>query len=123
MNVFTSLSVDICTWKGALGFNIGAAPDLTPTRKGKSLIQHCADTTVKFFDTENQDLKWAKDNIKMLKLVIKNCIGNTFHALFQELGETEHGLIVSGCDEDLQACSDAANIWGISILLVIICTH
>ncbi|KIK78550.1 hypothetical protein PAXRUDRAFT_163714 [Paxillus rubicundulus Ve08.2h10] len=114
-----TLIEDSVTWKGALGFDIGAAPDLTPTGKGKSLIQHCADITVAFFNPGNQDLKWAKDDIKMLKLVIKNSgnlvhsLKNTFHALRQELGETRHGLIVTGCDEDLHVGSDAANVWGI----------
>ncbi|KIK81895.1 hypothetical protein PAXRUDRAFT_154962, partial [Paxillus rubicundulus Ve08.2h10] len=111
-----TLIEDSITWKGALGFDIGAAPDLTPTGKGKSLIQHCADIAVAFFNPGNQDSKWAKDDIKMLKLVIKNHISslkNTFHALCQEFGETGHGLVVTGCDEDLHVGSDTANVWGI----------
>ncbi|KAF9232196.1 hypothetical protein BU15DRAFT_81515 [Melanogaster broomeanus] len=109
-----TLIEDSVTWKGALGFDIGAISDPTPTGKGKSLIQHCADIAVAFFITGDKDSKWVLDDIKMLKFVIKNRVSSlksTFHALRQELGETGHGLVISGCDEDLREGSEVANVW------------
>ncbi|KAF8835212.1 hypothetical protein BDN67DRAFT_1015742 [Paxillus ammoniavirescens] len=86
-----TLIEDSVTWKGTFGFDIGADPDLTPTTKG------------------GKDSKWTLDDIKMLKVVIKN--RTTYHALHQELGETGHGLVVDGHNRDLHTGSTAANIW------------
>ena len=67
-----TLIEDSITWRGAFGFDTGAAPNPTPTGKGKSLIQHCTDIAVAFFITGDLNSKWTLKDIKMLKFVIKN---------------------------------------------------
>ncbi|KAI6103724.1 hypothetical protein EDD16DRAFT_1752153 [Pisolithus croceorrhizus] len=100
------------TWKGVFGFDKGTDPDPTPTGKGKSLAQHCADIATALFLTE--DSEWSKDDLGALRSVVKNWVASlksTYMAFCQDLGETGHGLVASGREGELQEGTTAANAW------------
>lgn len=107
-----TLIEDSVTWKGIFGFDKGTDPDPTPTGKGKSLAQHCADIATALFLTE--DSEWSKDDLGALRGVVKNWVASlksTYMAFCQDLGETGHGLVASGRERELQEGSTVANAW------------
>ncbi|KAF9224955.1 hypothetical protein BS17DRAFT_766280 [Gyrodon lividus] len=83
------------TWKGTFGFNKGVEKDPTPTGKGKSIIQHCADIAKVLFSI-------GKKN---------SCLKATYAEYCNKLSETGHGLITGGCKDELHAGSDIANMY------------
>ncbi|KAI6000094.1 hypothetical protein EDD15DRAFT_2193544 [Pisolithus albus] len=97
-----SLIEDSPTWRAAFGFDLGGLKNPTPTGKGKSLIQHCADIAIAFFITGEKESTWTTKDIKLLRGVIKNR---------ELLGETGHGLVVAGSTSELYQGSEAANAW------------
>ena len=74
MDMLLTLIEESVTWKGALGFDKGAVNDPTPTGKGKSFIQHCGDIAKAFFLGNDVDFDFTKDDLPVLKTVIKNRI-------------------------------------------------
>ncbi|KAF9235926.1 hypothetical protein BU15DRAFT_64469 [Melanogaster broomeanus] len=118
-----TLIEDSVTWKGALGFDKGAEVDSTPTGKGKNFLQHCADIATAFFVTGEVGSEWEPHDVPSLKIVIKNQINRrvnlgmslslktTYQAYRKELGETGHGLVVAGREEELYEGSPAANVY------------
>ena len=63
MDTLLTLIEESATWWAAFGFDLGGLNNKTPTGKGKSLIQHCANIAIAFFIT---------GDIKQLRGVIKN---------------------------------------------------
>ena len=49
IDTLLTLIEESATWQAAFGFDLGGLNHKTPTGKGKSLIQHCADIAVTFF--------------------------------------------------------------------------
>ncbi|KAF9226014.1 hypothetical protein BS17DRAFT_765109, partial [Gyrodon lividus] len=98
-----TLIEDSVTWKGIFGFDKGVKKDSTPTGKGKSIIQHCADIAKVLFSIGKKNSEWNNDNLAHLRGMVKN----RGHVL----GETGHGLIIGGHEDELHAGSDIANVY------------
>ena len=45
-------------WKGVFGFDKGVEKDITPTGKGKSMIEHCASIVKVLFTTSEKDSEY-----------------------------------------------------------------
>ncbi|KAG9311869.1 hypothetical protein JVU11DRAFT_8123 [Chiua virens] len=111
-----TLIEESATWRTAFGFDLGGLNNTTPTGKGKSLIQHCADIAITFFIDGEKGPEWKNEDIKLLRSLIKNCVNllkSTYHAFKAKLGETRHGLVVSGSADELREDSEVANVWAI----------
>lgn len=62
-------------WKVALGFDKGAFPDAeSQNSQGKTLLEHCADIAAALFIKDKPDTKWTHDDIKDLRVVVKNWV-------------------------------------------------
>ncbi|KAF8836553.1 hypothetical protein BDN67DRAFT_983860 [Paxillus ammoniavirescens] len=111
------------TWKGTFGFDKGVKKDPTPTGKGKCIIQHCADIVKVLFSTGEKNFKWTKDDLVHLRGMVKNRVMSqvfpsflsilkaTYSKYCNKLGETGHGLVVGGHEDELHAGSDIANVY------------
>ncbi|KAI5999228.1 hypothetical protein EDD15DRAFT_2363296 [Pisolithus albus] len=107
-----SLIEDSPTWQAAFGFDLGGLKNPTPTGKGKSLIQHCADIAIAFFITGEKESTWTTKDIKLLRGSNDiHSLKSTYHAFKELLGETGHGLVVAGSASELYQGSEATNAW------------
>ncbi|KAF9235106.1 hypothetical protein BU15DRAFT_78338 [Melanogaster broomeanus] len=109
-----TLIEDSVTWKGTFGFDKGVEKDPTPTGKGKSIIQHCADIATVLFAIGKKNSEWTNNDLAHLRGVVKNRVMSlkaTYTEYRNKLGETGHGLVVGGCEDELHAGSDIANVY------------
>ncbi|KIJ61907.1 hypothetical protein HYDPIDRAFT_169487 [Hydnomerulius pinastri MD-312] len=109
-----TLIEDSVVWKGAFGFDKGVENDPTPTGQGKSIIEHCVDIAKVLFATEEKDSEWAHYDLAHLKGVVKNrvmSLKGTYTEFRNKLGETGHGLIVAGREDEMRMGSDIANVY------------
>ncbi|KIK91256.1 hypothetical protein PAXRUDRAFT_149907, partial [Paxillus rubicundulus Ve08.2h10] len=112
-----TLIEDSATWKGMFGFDKGVKKDPTPTGKEKRIIQHCANIAKVLFSTGEKNSKWTKDDLAHLRGMVKNrviqySLKATYSKYHNKLSEMGHGLIVRGCEDELHAGSDIANVYG-----------
>ncbi|KAG1744231.1 hypothetical protein EDB19DRAFT_1906795 [Suillus lakei] len=103
-------------WKAVFGFDKGTSGSAMATGKGKNTLKHCADIAIALFINYVAGMQWTFDDIKVLQGVVKNRIGSlrsSYADICTLLGETGHGLIVSGRENELIDGSPAANVYDV----------
>lgn len=60
-------------WKIACGFDKGSDAE-SQSSQGKTLLEHCTDIAAALFIENKPDMKWTRDDIKDLWVVVKNWI-------------------------------------------------
>ncbi|KAJ8580321.1 hypothetical protein M405DRAFT_834492, partial [Rhizopogon salebrosus TDB-379] len=106
-------------WMSVFGFNKGTSGSAVATGKGKNNLKHCADIAVALFIDNVAGVLWTLDGIKvhqgihhiMMHLLYR--LHSTYADICGELGETGHGLVVLGCEDELIDGSPAANIYDV----------
>ncbi|KAF8442020.1 hypothetical protein L210DRAFT_987512 [Boletus edulis BED1] len=114
MDTLLTLIEDSVIWKGAFGFNKGAEKDTTPTGKGKSIMEHCSGIAKVLFTTSEKDSEYTDADLVHLRGVVKNrvmSLKGTYIEYRNNLGETGHGLIISGREDELHIGSEMANVY------------
>ncbi|KAG1721980.1 uncharacterized protein EDB91DRAFT_1088279 [Suillus paluster] len=116
MDQLLTLIKDSPLWKAVFGFDKGTSGLAIATGKGKSTLKHCADIAVALFIDYVAGVQWTFDDINVLQGVIKNRIGSLqslYADIHAQLGEMGHGLVVSGCEDELIDGSPAANVYDV----------
>ncbi|KAF9236935.1 hypothetical protein BU15DRAFT_76423 [Melanogaster broomeanus] len=116
MDTLLTLVEDSVVWKGAFGFDKGVEKDPTPTEKGRSIIEHCADIAKILFAPGEKDLHFTCDDLPHLRGVVKNRVMSSLKGPYTEyrnsLGETGHGLVVSGREDEFKSDIDLTVLGG-----------
>ncbi|KAH7911006.1 hypothetical protein BJ138DRAFT_1101375 [Hygrophoropsis aurantiaca] len=113
-----TLIEDSTCWKVAFGFDKGMATNADTSSKGKTVMEHCADIARALFITGKEDSKWTEEDVVDLKGTIKNRMASlkTFYIEYRnQLGETGHGLVISGREDEITANSAIANAFDLTM--------
>ncbi|KAG2030898.1 hypothetical protein BDR03DRAFT_1016680 [Suillus americanus] len=111
-----TLIEDSDLWKAVFGFDKGTSGSAVATGKGKNTLKHCADIAIALFIDYVAGVQWTFDDIKVLQGVVKNRIGSlrsSYADIHTQLGETGHGPIVSGWENELIDGSPAVNVYDV----------